>query len=137
MRATLTEGAVCELELSASTGEWLAFAEALESGAGEVECGTQEAAARGEVRLGRIAIRPGPRAKLLIGATPAEATVSGTPALLARFARLIREFASKSRRGQTDPVANRGPEHFIDPASILTLLHLGGEAAHRNGDVGG
>lgn len=137
MRATLTEGAVRELELSASTGEWLAFADTLESGAGAVDCATQGAAARGEVRLKRIALRPETRAKLLIGATPAEATLSGTPALLAQFARLVREFANKSRRGQVDPVENRGPDHFIDPASILTLLHLGGEAAHRNGDVGG
>ncbi len=137
MRATLTEGSARELELSASTGEWLSFAEVLEAGGGQVKCSSQRPDSPLEIRLTRLVVRPEDRTKLLIGAGSTEAVVSGSPEILGQFGRLVREFANKSRRGQIDPIVNRGPEHFIDPASIPTLFHLGGEAAHRDGDVGG
>lgn len=137
MRATLTEGTARELELSASTGEWLSFADVLESGTGAVACAAPGPVSAHETRLKRLVVRPDDRAKLLLGANSSEAVVSGSPELLARFGRLVREFANKSRRGQIDAIGNRGPEHFIDAASIPTLFHMGGEAANRDGDVGG
>jgi hypothetical protein len=137
VRATLTEGASRELELSASTGEWLSFADVLEAGEGAIECSALGPVSAHETRLKRLVVRPEDRAKLLLDANPTGAVVSGSPEILAQFGRLVREFANKSRRGQIDAIGNRGPEHFIDRASIPTLFHMGGEAAHRDGDVGG
>ncbi|MCC6740468.1 MAG: hypothetical protein IT452_15595 [Planctomycetia bacterium] len=139
MRATLTALAVPELELSASAGEWLSLADVLDAGAGRVVCETGEPVSPGESRLRALAVRPaaGPQVRIGADSRAGEAFVEGTPAGLAQMARLVREFAAKSRRGQADPIENRGPDHFIHPASILTILHLGGEAAARKGDVGG
>lgn len=139
MRATLTASAVPELELSASAGEWLSLADVLDAGAGVVPCEPGGPVSPAESRLAALVVRPAAGAQVRIGADARarEAFIEGAGDGLARMARLVREFAAKSRRGQADPIENRGPDHFIHPASILTVLHLGGEAAPRRGDVGG
>lgn len=139
MRATLTAAAVAELELSASAGEWLSLADVLDAGAGLVPCEPGGPEQRNETRLRALVVRPagGPQVRIGADAAAGEAFFEGTRDGLGRMARLVREFAAKSRRGQADPIENRGPDHFIHPGSILTVLHLGGEAASRRGDVGG
>ncbi|MEK7465902.1 MAG: hypothetical protein AAB074_00685 [Planctomycetota bacterium] len=139
MQATCTEGKQRELEISASAEEWLAFADLLDTASGAVRFAGRPAKSPREFPLRAILIRSEDRPKLLISIDPAaiDASIAGRPEHLEHFARVVRLFAQKSRRGQADPIENRGPDHFIDPESVLTLFHLGGEDAPRMGDVGG
>jgi hypothetical protein len=140
MKATCTEGRPHrELEISASAEEWLSFADLLDATAGAIKFSAGRADSPREIPLRSLEVRTEDRSRLLIAvdAAAVNASVSGRPEHLERFARLVRSFAQKSRRGQADPIENRGPDHFIDPESVLTVFHMGGADTPRKGDVGG
>ena len=139
MQATCTEGERRELEISANAEEWLAFADLLDTTSGAIKFPGRAAESPHEFPIRNLLIRSEERAQLLISVDPAaiDATIAGRPEHLERFARVVRSFAQKSRRGQADPIENRGPDHFIDPESVLTVFHMSGEDAPRQGEVGG
>ncbi|KAF0243089.1 MAG: hypothetical protein FD180_3571 [Planctomycetota bacterium] len=139
MQATCTEGPRRELEISASAEEWLAFADQLDAASRTIKFPSRPAKSPREFPIRSLLIRTEDRPQLLISVDPAaiDASIAGRREHLEQFARMVRLFAQKSRRGQADPIENRGAGHFIDPASVLTLFHLGGEDAPRHGDVGG
>lgn len=126
MTATFADG---ELEIAGSAAEWEALAALLESHGAALAC------ERGGLRW--IAVRAEERAALRISVEGDDAVFAGSPAHLERFGRTAREFGAKSRLGQTAVIESLGPEHYIDPASVLTIFRLSGEAAGRKDDLGG
>lgn len=127
-----------ELEISGSAPEWDSFADLFPLHDAALTCrrGTEEP---GTVPIHRVILRPVPRETLLVTVDPAksEAVIAASPENLERFGRTVRNFGAKSRRGQTAAIESLGPEHYIDRDSVMVVFHLGGDAAGREGDVGG
>ncbi|MCE9581989.1 MAG: hypothetical protein K8T20_05680 [Planctomycetes bacterium] len=139
MIATWTAGKKGELELSADTGEWLDLAELLHEERVEVACVAGEKPAPPALVLQRLLIRreARPRVMISVSADRREALISGDAASLERFGRAVLQFGQKMRVGQTACLESRGDDHWLDPASVTTILHICGEVRERDGEVGG
>lgn len=139
MIATWTAGKKGELELSADTGEWLELAELLCEERVEVACVAGERSVPPALVLQRLLVRRETRPKVLISvsAERREVLIAGEAASLERFGRAVLQFGQKMRVGQTACLESRGADHWLDPASVTTILHICGEVRERDGEVGG
>ena len=132
MIARHSDGVRPELELAGNADEWVALAELLDEGGCEVPC------VAGQDALKRVHIVREDRPLLFVSvsADGCEGTITASPEGIERLARSLRVFASKSRGGQDAHIENMGPDHYVDPGSLLLTLRMTTAAPHR-GDVGG
>lgn len=139
MIATWTGGKRSELELSAETGEWLELAELLSEVRVELACLTGGKSVSAASQLHRVCVvrGNGPTVLISVSEERREAVISGGLEPLERFGRALREFAGKMRVGQTANLEARSDDHWLDPESVTTILHIHGAVRERDGEVGG